>query len=267
MTKNLLDSLTFFHHKTPPDMIKILFSVILFCSIAFSNDNGQLKTGADLLISENFELIKGKRLGIVTNHTAVLQNGVHIVDTLFNSKDVTISALFGPEHGIRGDAPAGAKIEDGKDYKTGLPAYSLYGKIRQPTPEMLKDVDILIFDIQDIGARFYTYISTLFYTIKAGAENNIPVIILDRPNPISGVKVDGPIRKEDQNSFVGIAPLPVMHGMTIGELSEYFVGEGLIGKVKPELTVIKVKNWQRENYYDELDREWIKPSPNIPDLE
>lgn len=224
--------------------------------------------GADVLLAKRIDLIKGKRLGIVTNHSALLSNGVHLVDTLFHRKDVTISALFGPEHGIRGDAPDGTTISHGKDAGTGLEVYSLYGKVYKPTKDMLKNVDVLIYDIQDVGARFYTFISTLFYTMQAAAENNIPVIVLDRPNPITGIKVDGPVRKEDLSSFVGIAPIPVMHGLTTGELATLFNESGMLGKIlKANLTVVKMENWKRDYYFEETGLNWVRPSPNIPDLE
>jgi uncharacterized protein YbbC (DUF1343 family) len=228
--------------------------------------SSNIQNGADRLVTEFKDLIVGKRLGIATNHTATLVNGTHIVDTL-HSLGYKITALFGPEHGIRGSAPAGEKIQDATDEKTGVPVYSLYGQTRKPTEEMLKDVDVLIFDIQDVGARFYTYISTLFYIIQAGAENNIPVLVLDRGNPIGGTKVEGPLRKEKFSSFVGIAPIPVRHGMTVGELSRYFVGEKLIGKQPVDLTVVEVKGWKRVSYFDEYGIDWNPPSPNIPKLE
>jgi uncharacterized protein YbbC (DUF1343 family) len=214
------------------------------------------------------DLLKNKKLGIVTNNTAVLSNGVHLVDTLANIKGIHITALFGPEHGIRGDAPAGEKIESGTDPKTGIKVYSLYGKISKPTKEMLADIDLLIFDIQDIGARFYTYISTLYKVLQASAENNIPIIVLDRPNPIGGLYADGPIRKDSLSSFVGIAPIPVTHGMTVGELAKLFAGREYIGKgLKPALTVIKTENWKRNKYYDEYEFPWVSPSPNIANVE
>lgn len=208
-------------------MIRFTFSfLILTYSLIYSYQQNNLKesvkTGADILIEEKLDELKNKNIGIVTNHTAVLKNGTHIVDTLSNIKNVNIVALFGPEHGIRGDAPDGHTITDGKDPKTGIPVYSLYGKINKPTKEMLKNVDVLIFDIQDIGARFYTFISTLYYTLQAGAENNIPVIILDRPNPIGGIKVCGNITEKEYLSFVGIAPIAIQHGMTVGELACFF---------------------------------------------
>ena len=224
--------------------------------------------GADILISDSLNLIKGKGIGIVTNHTAVLSNGTHLVDSLFNIKNINIVALFGPEHGIRGDAPDGLTITDGKDSKTGIPVYSLYGKIRKPTKEMLKGVDVLIFDIQDIGARFYTFISTMYYTLEAAAENNIPVIILDRPNPIGGLKVSGNIREEEFKSFVGIAPIPIMHGMTVGELAILFNEQHYLeNNLHANLTVIKIKNWQREQLFNQTGLKWINPSPNMINLD
>jgi len=248
---------------------------LFFNSFNFSQNHTkkiEVSTGADRLLNEYIGLIKNKRLGIVTNHTGVISLkgqdiDTHIVDSLYKIEGIKITALFGPEHGIRGDTPAGEKIESGIDPKTKIPIYSLYDANKKPTPEMLKDVDILIFDIQDVGARFYTYISTLFYIIQAGFENNIPVIVLDRPNPINGTSVEGPIRKEDQTSFVGIAPIPIRYGMTIGELAKLYVGEGYIGKFgnsRTGLTIIELKNWERNFYYDDLSLKWINTSPNIP---
>jgi len=250
----------------------ILFSIIfIFLPNTFSQQNSNsknLEVGADRLISNYMNLIEGKRIGLVTNASGILSNGTPLVDTLFKMKGIKITALFGPEHGIRGNAPAGKAVGSSVDAKTGIPVYSLFGKIKKPTAEMLKNVDVLIYDIQDVGARFYTYISTLFYVVQAGAENNIPVIVLDRPNPINGLNVEGPIRKDDEASFVGIAPIPIMHGMTVGELAKLYSGEGYIGKnLKPDLTVIKMKNWNRKFYLDHYNLPWIDPSPNIPNLE
>ena len=182
--------------------------------------------------------------------------------------EINITALFGPEHGIRGMSAAGKEIESGTDIQTGIPVYSLYGKDKKPTAEMFKGIDVLIYDIQDVGVRFYTYISTMFYVLQAAAENNIPVIVLDRPNPIDGVTIEGPVLDEDLKSFVGIAPIPVRYGMTAGELANYFSGEGLLGNnLKPDLTIIKMEGWRREKYYNDYDLPWVSPSPNIPDLQ
>jgi len=231
------------------------------------NSNVKVTVGADVLLSDEFNLIKNKSIGVITNHSAILSSGTHLVDTLFSLNDIKIKALFGPEHGIRGDAPDGHSIKDGIDIKTGLPVYSLYGKNRKPTKEMLKEIDLIIFDIQDIGARFYTYISTLYYAIQSSAENNIPIIVLDRPNPINGLTVDGPIRKEEFKSFVAIAPIPIQHGLTIGELAIMFNDESWIGTDhKADLTVVKIKNWKREYFFDDCNLKWVNPSPNMPSL-
>lgn len=255
---------------------KLFTSVIILFFISFlsigctgkTDDIHTVKTGADILISEKLDLVKNKNLAIVTNHTAILNSGLHLVDALKRIDDIKIVALFGPEHGIRGDAPDGITIQNNKDAKTGIPVYSLYGKIRQPTKEMLENVDILIFDIQDVGARFYTYISTMYYSIKASAENNIPIIILDRPNPINGIRVEGPMLDPDYKTFVGISEMPIRHGMTVGELAEYFnQTEILETENNADLTVIKMKNWKREFYFDDCNIPWVKPSPNMPNLE
>ncbi len=228
----------------------------------------KVTVGADILVSDSLHLIQNKRLGIVTNHSAILSNGAHLVDTLVAIPNVKVTALFGPEHGVRGNAPDGHSIKDGIDSKTGLPVYSLYGKTRKPSKEMLENIDVLIFDIQDIGARFYTYISTLHYTMVAAAENNIPIIVLDRPNPINGITVDGPIRTEEFKSFVAIAPIPIQHGMTIGELATMFNEKNWLDNgLKAHLTIIKMNNWERQYLFDECNLSWIAPSPNMPDLE
>ncbi|MCK5457169.1 MAG: DUF1343 domain-containing protein, partial [Melioribacteraceae bacterium] len=239
-----------------------LFSTNLFAQQV------DVKVGADILVADSIHLIKNKRIGIVTNHSAILSNGAHLVDTLVALSNVKVTALFGPEHGIRGNAPDGHSIKDGIDSKTGVPVFSLYGKTRKPTKEMLENIDILIFDIQDIGARFYTFISTLHYTLISAAENNIPIIVLDRPNPINGVLVDGPIRTEEYKSFVAIAPIPIQHGMTIGELAIMFNNENWLDNgLKADLTVIKMDGWDREYFFDECNLPWVAPSPNIPILE
>jgi uncharacterized protein YbbC (DUF1343 family) len=224
----------------------------------------RVRVGADVLLGDQFSLIKGKRVGLVTNHTALLSDGKHLADVLSARTDVKLTALFGPEHGIRGDAPDGKSINDSIDLKTGVKVYSLYGKVNKPTPAMLKDVDVLVYDIQDVGARFYTFISTLMLAEEAAAENNIPFVVLDRPNPIGGVYCDGPIRVDSVKSFVGWAPMPIAHGLTVGELAEMANGEGwLTNGVKANLTVVKMDGWTRARYYDELWLLWVKPSPNI----
>ena len=208
-------------------------------------------------------LLADKKIGIVGNQTSVIfkENGgyTHLVDSLL-SRNMKIEKVFSPEHGFRGKADAGEKVKDGIDTKTGLPLVSLYGSNKKPTDEQLKGIEMMIFDIQDVGVRFYTYISTLQYVMEACAENNIPLLILDRPNP-NGSYVDGPILERSQQSFVGMHPIPIVHGMTIGEYAQMINGENwLANKVKCELMVIKMKNYDHEKNYSLP----IKPSPNLP---
>jgi len=223
-----------------------------------------VRVGADVLMKEQFPLIKGKRVGLVTNHTALLADGTHLADALIAHGDVRLTALFGPEHGIRGDAPDGKTIADSIDARTGVKVYSLYGAVNKPSPAMLKNVDVLVYDIQDVGARFYTFISTMFLAMEAASENNIPVIVLDRPNPIGGVYCDGPVRVDSLKTFVSWAPMPIAHGMTVGELAMMANGEGwLKEKTKAALTVIPVEGWNRAAYFDETRLAWVRPSPNM----
>lgn len=207
--------------------------------------------------------LKGKKVGIVANQTSVIfkndQSYTHLVDSLV-SLNVSIKAVFAPEHGFRGKADAGEHVKDGMDSKTGLPIISLYGNNKKPKPEQLEDIDVLVFDIQDVGARFYTYISTLHYVMEACAELNISIIILDRPNP-NGHYVDGPILEPEFQSFVGMHPIPVVHGMTIGEYAQMINAEGwLKGKITCDLLVVPMDNYNHKKSYDLP----IKPSPNLP---
>ncbi|MHB1050852.1 MAG: exo-beta-N-acetylmuramidase NamZ family protein [Bacteroidota bacterium] len=246
--------------------MKWIIGTLFFISIAFGQ-HPAVKVGADVLFESKMDVIKGKRIGLVTNHTAVLSNGDHLADVLHSSKHVTLAALFGPEHGVRGDAPDGRTIRDTVDAKTGVPVYSLYGRINKPTSEMLKNVDVLLFDIQDVGARFYTFISTMFLCMEAAAENNIPFVVLDRPNPITGNLVGGPMRVDSLKTFVGWVPIPIAHGMTVGELALMANNEGWLNeKKKADLTVIRMDRWKRSMWYDETSLKWIKPSPNMATL-
>ena len=222
----------------------LVILIVLFLSVRI---DAQIINGADLLFSENLNLIKGKSVAVVCNHSSLLSNGTHLVDSLLSLKDVKVIVTFTPEHGFKGDEEAGKNIDYKNDLYKEVPIVSLYGKDKKPSNEILKDVDVLIFDIQDVGARFYTYISTLYFVIEAAGENNIPIIILDRPNPIGGNYVDGPILDPNLKSFVGIAQLPITYGMTVGELANYFIGEKIIATSKKiSLEVIKIKNWNRE---------------------
>jgi uncharacterized protein YbbC (DUF1343 family) len=246
-------------------LIARVIILTLLCTILFPfSIFAQVKIGADLLFEKYFDLIKGKKIGLVTNHTAMLANGKHLADALFDNKEVKLVAFFGPEHGVRGDAIAGENVKDGKDEKTGIPVYSLYGKISKPTKEMLANVDVLLFDIQDVGVRFYTYISTLSLSMEGAAEAGVPFIVLDRPNPITGNSVEGYIRDDSLASFVGLMPTPVSHGMTVGEFATMVNEEGwLKNQIKANLTVIKMEGWHRGMWYDQTGLVWIKPSPNI----
>ncbi|HEX8563526.1 MAG TPA: DUF1343 domain-containing protein [Flavobacterium sp.] len=203
--------------------------------------------------------LAGKKIGIVTNQTGVLSNGTHVVDFLL-SKKIDVKAIYAPEHGFRGTADAGESITDGKDTKTGLPIISLYGENKKPKPEQLKNIDILVFDLQDVGARFYTYISSLHYIMEACAENNIPMFVLDRPNPNGGI-VDGPILEDEHKSFIGMHKIPVLHGMTIGEYAQMINGEKWLKNGKQcLLMVVPCVNYQTGMDYHLP----AKPSPNLP---
>lgn len=247
-------------------MRKFIVLNLIAIALAFSQQS-RVKIGAEILIEKHLDLIKGKKIGIVTNHTGILPDGRHIVDVLNEIEGVKIVALFGPEHGIRGEVPDGKSISHGVDTKTGIPVFSLYGEVKKPTEEMLKDIDVLIFDIQDVGARFYTYISTMSYCMEACAEMGKKFIVLDRPNPIRGVYVDGPILEPRFKSFVGLHPIPVAHGMTVGELAKMFNDEGwLENGVKADLTVVKMENYSRKMWFDQTGLPWVKPSPNMMTL-
>jgi len=224
---------------------------------------GPVKTGIEILARDGFKPIQGARVGLVTNHSAIDSAGTSIVDLMAAGKGFTLSALFCPEHGLRGTADA--PVAGGKDEKTGLPVHSLYGKTRKPTAGMLQDVDVLVFDIQDIGARFYTYISTLALVMEAAKEHGKRVVVLDRPNPIGGVAVEGPILEEGlRGSFTGYFPLPTRHGMTVGELALLFNREFGIGCA---VEVVRMEGWKRSMYFDETALPWVNPSPNMRSLE
>ncbi|UOQ95689.1 DUF1343 domain-containing protein [Halobacillus shinanisalinarum] len=222
------------------------------------------KLGVEVLLEEEKELIEGKRVGLITNPTGVDRELNSIVDLLHNDPDVNLTALYGPEHGVRGSAQAGEYVEYYIDENTGVPVYSLYGKTRKPTPEMLENIDVLLFDIQDVGTRFYTYIYTMAYAMEAAQENDIPFIVLDRPNPLSGERVEGPVLDPKYKSFIGNYPIPLRHGMTVGELAKLFNKEFDIGA---DLTVVEMNKWKRSMYYDETPLQFVAPSPNMPTLD
>ncbi|WP_363928889.1 exo-beta-N-acetylmuramidase NamZ family protein [Peribacillus frigoritolerans] len=221
----------------------------------------KVSPGIEVLLKEEKNVLSGKKVGLITNPTGIDSKLTSIVDLLHDDPDIHLTALFGPEHGVRGDAQAGASVEYYIDEKTGLSVYSLYGKTKKPTPEMLKDVEVLVFDIQDVGTRYYTYIYTMAYAMDAAKENDIPFIVLDRPNPQGGESVDGPVLEPEFSSFVGLYPIPLKHGMTVGELATLFNKEFKIGA---DLKVIKMKGWKRDMDYDDTGLPFVLPSPNMP---
>ncbi|MBK8817993.1 MAG: DUF1343 domain-containing protein [Saprospiraceae bacterium] len=223
------------------------------------NNSGVLKIvpGAERL-PQYYDLIKNKRVGLVVNQTSIVR-GVHLVDSLIKA-GIDIQLVFAPEHGFRGDADAGEKIKDEKDSKTGISIVSLYGNKKKPSVKELENIDLILFDIQDVGVRFYTYISTLHYVMEACAENDKPLVVLDRPNP-NAHYIDGPVLKKEFSSFIGLHPIPVVYGMTIGEYAKMINGEKWLSNgVQCELTVIENKNYSHDSFY-ELP---VRPSPNLP---
>ena len=218
-------------------------------------------TGIDVLEAEGFSRLNGLRVGLITNHTGKSRAGKSTVEVFREAPGVRLERLFSPEHGLYGDVDR--KVASFVDPDTGLTVHSLYGQTRRPTPEMLEGLDALVFDIQDIGARFYTYISTMGYAMEEAAKAGIRFIVLDRPNPINGVQVEGPILELHRLSFTGYFPLPVRHGMTVGELAMLFNEENQIGA---KLEVVKLEGWQRSLWFDETDLPWVNPSPNIRNL-
>jgi uncharacterized protein YbbC (DUF1343 family) len=223
-----------------------------------------MELGIDIFLNGSLDSIKNKNVGLVTNLTGVNKQLDSTIDLLFNHPDIKLKALYGPEHGIRGDLKEGEEVKSSIDKKTKLPVYSLYGKTRKPTNEMLENIDVIIFDLQDIGSRYYTYIYTMAYVMEACGENHIEVIVLDRPNPISGIKREGNIVDEEYTSFVGLTPILNRHGLTIGELALLFKNEF---NYECNLTVIPMKGWKRSMYYDETDLFWIPPSPNTTSID
>lgn len=223
-----------------------------------------MKLGLDVFLEGEYKKHIGERLGLVTNMTGVNSQLVPSIDLLFNHEKINLTALYAPEHGIRGDAREGEQVESTVDPVTGLPVYSLYGETRRPSKEMLEDVDTIIFDLQDIGTRYYTYIYTMAYVMEACKEYGKKFVVLDRPNPISGDVVEGNLVKEDVRSFVGLLPIPNRHGMTVGELALLFKNEF---DYDCDLTVVPMKGWRRSAYFDETKLIWVPPSPNTTTID
>jgi len=242
-----------------------LFFAISFASLAQHQPTPVVKTGIDVLVENNFSILKGKRVGLITNPTGATGSLISAVDVFAHSNEVKLVALFGPEHGVRGDVAAGGRVDSYIDSATGIPVYSLYGKTTKPTAEMLKEVDVLVYDIQDIGVRSYTYINTMAKAMAAAAEHGIEFVILDRPNPLTGKKIEGNILDLKFKSFVGMFPIPYVYGMTCGELGTLLNNEGwLEGGRRCKLTVVAMEGWRRSMWWEDTGLQWVPTSPHIP---
>lgn len=245
--------------------------ILVLCSICAYASQPAVKTGIEVLRDRGFDILIGKRVGLVTNPSGVDRHLNSTVDILYNAPGVRLVALYGPEHGVRGDVYAGGKVADTKDEATGLPVYSLYGSTRKPTPEMLEGIDVMVYDIQDVGVRSYTFISTLGLVMEACAAKDIEVVVLDRPNPLGGNKIEGCYVEQPFNSFVSQYKIPYVYGLTVGELAEMINEEGLNRgqkgnqePVKCRLKVVPMEGWTRDMVYEDTGLPWVLPSPNIP---
>lgn len=239
--------------------LHILFYILLTMSISAQ----KVIPGIEVLRSQNFKILTGKRVGLITNPTGVDRQLKTTIDILFEAKNVNLVALFGPEHGVRGNVHAGDKVDNNTDPQTGLPVYSLYGSTRKPTADMLQGIDVLVYDIQDNGCRSFTFISTLGLAMEAAAENNISFVVLDRPNPLGGRKIEGNIVEDKFISFVSQFKIPYLYGQTCGELALMLNNEKMLSK-QANLTVVKMKGWKRDMKWEDTGLEWVVASPHIP---
>lgn len=245
-------------------MKKILILLLCFASGLYAQAVKVLP-GIDVLTGENFSVLNGKRVGLITNQTGVNSKLESSIDVLNKAGNFKLAALFSPEHGIRGYVPGGIAVEHYTDSLTNLPVYSLYGGQRKPTKEMLKDIDVLVYDIQDIGCRAYTYISTLGLAMEAAAENGIEFVVLDRPNPLGGNRVEGSLARDGFVSFVSQFKIPYVYGLTCGELATVLNREKMLsGGVQCKLTVIPMSGWKRDMIYSDTGLQWVPPSPHVP---
>ena len=240
----------------------LLAMIPFFAGTAFAQKI-RIQTGIEVLKNSNFKLLEGKRVGLITNPTGVDNQLKSTIDILHEAPNVNLVALFGPEHGVRGDVHAGDHVDNSSDPTTGLPVGSLYGKTRKATPDMLKGIDGLVYDIQDIGCRSFTYISTMGLAMEAAAENNIEFVVLDRPNPLGGLKVEGNLAEDGYISFVSQFKIPYLYGLTCGELAQMLNEENMLAK-QCKLTVVKMKGWKRKMDYTQTGLQWIPSSPHIP---
>ena len=252
-------------------IILVAFSIINTAAKPKSAGLPVVKTGIEVLRTQGFKPLEGKRVGLVTNPSGVDSRLVSTIDILFEAPEVKLVALFGPEHGVRGEVYAGGKVKDSVDPKTGLPVYSLYGSTRKPTPEMLDGIDVMVYDIQDVGVRSYTFISTLGLVMEACAPLGIEVMVLDRPNPLGGNKIEGCYVEPSFHTFVSQYKIPYVYGLTVGELAVLINEEGLNrgqkGNQEPvrcKLTVVTMEGWKRSMVYEDTGLPWVLPSPNIP---
>lgn len=243
--------------------VSIILSLLFLFSFTTFGQKIKIKTGIEVLKEQNFKILEGKRVGLITNPTGVDNNMKSTIDILHEAKNVQLVALFAPEHGVRGDAHAGDHVDNVTDPKTGLPVYSLHGKTRFPSTEMLKNIDVLVYDIQDIGCRSFTYISTMGLAMQAAAENNVEFVVLDRPNPLGGLKVEGGLVDDKFISFVSQFKIPYVYGLTCGELALLLNGENMLSK-QCKLHVVKMKSWKRKMTYEQTGLQWIPSSPHIP---
>jgi len=226
-----------------------------------------VRPGAEVLVGNEFEALSGQGVGVIANHTARVDTA-HLVDRLAAASNVEVGAIFAPEHGFRGTAGAGEAVEDGRDTRTGAPVYSLYDDTRRPTSDELKNLDALVFDVQDVGARFYTYITTMGLAMQAAAEAGLRFVVLDRPNPLGGTYTSGFVLEPAHSSFVGRYPIPVVYGMTMGEFARYVREQELVPAVKSlDLSVVPVEGWTRDMQWPDTGLEWTPPSPNLPTWE
>ena len=258
--KILLSIILVFNCQTYPKNIEILKPFP-------TNTSKSVRNGLDVLIEDYPNILKDKKIGLVTNHTGITKNLENNYKVFQKNPDIALEKIFAPEHGFFGEASAGAKVNyKNKNFKE-VEIVSLYGKNRKPTKNMLKGLDLIIYDIQDIGSRFYTYISTLGMVIEAAAEQNIEIMILDRPNPISGKIIEGAILDTSFKSFVGYYPIPIRYGLTVGELTYMAINESWLSPLPKKITIVKMDGWERSMFFDETHLPWIPPSPNIPNLE
>jgi uncharacterized protein YbbC (DUF1343 family) len=233
-------------------------------SAAPAQATGNVVPGVEILLRDSMHLISGKRVGLITNHSGKDRSGTSTIDLLHRAPGVQLTALYGPEHGLRGAAEAGVRIASAVDSATGVPIHSLYGETRVPTPQMLENIDVLLYDIQDVGARFYTYQWTMVLAAEAAAKVGKPFIVLDRPDPVRADRVEGGLLRPQFASFVGLHPVPARYGLTPGELLRYLVGVGL---VKANVTVVPMANYRRDMWWEQTGVPWVPPSPNLRDIE